>query len=145
MNTPGRDGYGVFNFIQLMIRYGLVVFLGSGLGGLCRWIVSMWISRLTAGWGSSVFPWGTLVVNVTGCFIIGALYGIPDNAAMQLDEKTKLLIGAGFCGGLTTFSTFTHEKYLLCQSERFPLLALYAAVSLLLGFAAAWAGHSIVR
>lgn len=127
----------------------LYVFVGSGLGGVCRYLVSSFTLRFVSGrfpqcsW-EALFPWGTLLVNICGCFIIGVLYALVNKLPGVLSPEMQTLLMAGFCGGLTTFSTFSHENYLLFQSNNFCLVAVYAALSLLFGFMAAWLGHLVI-
>lgn len=127
-----------------MVKLLLSVFVGSGIGGVLRFVISGYINRLS-GSGSLValFPWATLTVNIIGCFIIGLVYGLIDNGAISLSAEAKAFVTAGFCGGLTTFSTFSHENFLLFQSDHPGLLLLYAAASLITGFAAAYLGHAM--
>lgn len=80
----------------------VAVFIGSGLGGVCRFLCSRWIQSLAP---QALFPWGTFAVNVAGCFVIGLLYGIFDRYSV-LNPEMRLLLIVGFCGGFTTFSTF---------------------------------------
>jgi CrcB protein len=75
-----------------------LVLLGGAVGAPSRYV----IDRLIQQRHDSVFPWGTLAVNLTGCLILGLLTG----AANQLPKEIVTLAGTGFCGALTTFSTF---------------------------------------
>lgn len=85
------------------------------------------------------------MVNILGCFLIGLIYGVVDGNTFHLSEQAKAFLTAGFCGGLTTFSTFSNENYLLFQSSEFFILLIYVAVSILLGFLAAYGGHALMR
>lgn len=107
----------------------LMVFLGAGLGGLLRWILSgIWTPQ------QSHFPWATFAVNITGCFAIGAVVALlPDTPQNHLP---RLLLISGVLGGYTTFSTFSREAVLLLQTGR-PIAALaYIVGSVLLGLTA---------
>lgn len=130
-----------------MLKLAAAVFVGSGLGGVLRFMAGKGVSRIfeLAGLRGTValFPWSTLLVNIVGCFLIGLFYGLVDSGNWQISEQTKLFLTTGICGGLTTFSTFTHENYLLFQSHNFPMVLLYAAASLFIGFACAYAGHAL--
>lgn len=133
-----------------MIRILIAVFIGSGLGGVCRYL----LGNLVNGFIQKIrfpivgflpgFPWGTFAVNILGCFVIGAIYGLIDRHVAMTDA-TRLFLTTGFCGGLTTFSTFSHENVLLFGSGNHAVLLVYAAASLAAGFAAAWLGHAAVR
>ncbi|MFM2485434.1 fluoride efflux transporter CrcB [Celerinatantimonas yamalensis] len=91
----------------------IAVFIGGGCGSMLRWFISL---KLNSG-GSSL-PLGTLAVNMLGAFIIAV--GITIFAKMpSLDPTWKLMITTGFCGGLTTFSTFTAETLNLFQLGKY--------------------------
>jgi CrcB protein len=81
----------------------LLVMLGGSLGALCRYGVSLLAVRL---FGNS-FPWGTLLVNLSGCFLIGLSFSLADRNIMT--PSTRLFCVTGFLGALTTFSTFALE------------------------------------
>lgn len=119
----------------------LIVFLGSGLGGACRYGLSNLIQDHV---GPGLFPWGTFAVNMLGCLLIGLLYGLVDRGSF-LSPELRLLATVGFCGGFTTFSTFAHENYLLFGSSGLPTVALYAVASMIVGFGCVWAGHLLTR
>lgn len=123
----------------------LAVFLGSGLGGVCRYVVSRAVQTGVAA--GAVFPWGTLTVNVLGCLIIGLLYGLFDrpSVAAFLSPQIKLLLTVGFCGGFTTFSTFVNENYILFQSSNHLMLLGYVVASVLVGFILLYAGYALTR
>lgn len=107
------------------------VFLGSGAGGVLRYLVGL--SR-TAG----LFPWATLAVNVVGSLALGLFSGW--SARFGWSNAARLLFTTGLCGGFTTFSTFTKEALALAQDGQGVLFLLYAFGSLALGLAAAWLG-----
>lgn len=123
----------------------IAVFLGSGLGGVCRYLLSRHVQIHVAS--TVVFPWGTFGVNVLGCLFIGLIYGIFDRYAVSgfLTPQLRLLLTVGFCGGFTTFSTFINENYLLFQSSNFPVLLAYVAASVVIGFIMLYAGYAITQ
>lgn len=116
----------------------MYVALGSALGGVSRYVVSMWLNS------SSGFPWGTFAVNVVGSFAIGALSGwlaqVSGNAA-----ALRAFAVVGFCGGFTTFSTFSNESFRMLENGQWTMLACYVLGSVLAGLAAVWLGYQLSR
>lgn len=112
----------------------LLVMVGGAVGAGCRFLVDHAITRRRSG----PLPWGTLVVNVAGSLLLGFVAG----AGRALPGWLGDLVGTGFCGALTTYSTFAHETVRLAGSGRpRPLWAgLNVAVTLVAGIAAAAAG-----
>ena len=110
----------------------LFVFLGSGIGGVCRWALS--------GWLNGQHPYGTLLCNILGCFVLGLLTKLSPG-----DAHMKLLLTTGFCGGFTTFSTFMNESLFMLRGGQFLAALAYMALSLVLGLICEWVGYNIVR
>ncbi len=109
----------------------LIVALGSAVGGALRY----WLSNFVYNWVPAVFPFGTLAVNFTGSFIIGLLiFGFDDRGL--LTAEMRLLLTVGFCGGFTTFSTFSLETVNLLRNSEYMLAALNITASVLLTLAA---------
>ncbi|MDN3351542.1 fluoride efflux transporter CrcB [Actinomadura sp. DC4] len=113
----------------------LLVFLGGTIGAPARYLLDRAVQRRH----ESVFPWGTLVVNLTGCLILGLLTG----AAQSLPKDLLVFAGTGVCGAFTTFSTFSFETTRLLEEGSLLEAGLNAFVSLLLGFVAAAAGYAL--
>ncbi|WP_025123412.1 MULTISPECIES: fluoride efflux transporter CrcB [unclassified Serratia (in: enterobacteria)] len=108
-----------------MLSSLLAVFIGGGLGSVLRWAVSLKLNPL-----SPHIPLGTLTVNLVGGFIIGLALALFTRMT-HIDPMWKLLITTGFCGGLTTFSTFSLEVVYLLQDGRF----VWAITNMLLNLA----------
>jgi len=102
-----------------VINIAIAVFLGGGLGSVARWLLSLRLNPV-----HHAIPVGTLAANLIGAFIIGA-------GLAWFTRMWKLLITRGFCGGLTTFSTFSAEVVFLLQDGRFGWAALNVTVNLL--------------
>lgn len=108
-----------------MLSSLLAVFIGGGLGSVLRWAVSLKMNPL-----HQHIPLGTLTVNLVGGFIIGLALALFSRMT-NIDSSWKLLITTGFCGGLTTFSTFSLEVVYLLQDGRF----IWAIANMLLNLA----------
>ncbi len=119
----------------------LCVGAGSCLGGMARYGVGKLVQQIA---GTTLFPWGTFTVNVTGCFIIGLICGWLDRG-VALSAAMRLFLTVGFCGGFTTFSTFANENYMLLQGSHPLLSPLYLLCSLVAGFGAVYAGYVLPR
>ena len=119
-----------------MLREILLVGAGSFAGGALRYVVS---KLLNGG-----FPWGTMLVNIAGCLLIGLLYGLTERGELGSPEM-RLLLTAGFCGGFTTFSAFVNENFMMLKAgEALPFI-LYTTGSILLGLAAVWFGYWLLK
>ena len=112
----------------------IYVFVGGGLGSVLRFLASMWWKRLSQQpfFATTLLPWPTLIVNVIGCILISVFYS--QASRWGLSSEARLLLTTGFCGGLTTFSTFNYETVTLCQNNHYATAAIYVAMSLVVGF-----------
>jgi len=112
----------------------LVVVVGGGLGALTRYELGGWIQN-AAGAG---FPWGTLVINVTGSLLLALLYVTLEGVRAR--PEWRAFLGVGFCGGYTTFSTFSYEAFRLLEDGQWNRALVYMIGSLLLALVATFAG-----
>lgn len=94
----------------------LIVAFGSGIGGLLRYVISDFVYK----YSSSLFPYGTLAVNVVGSFILGLILFYLDSLKL-ISSEMRLFLTIGLCGGLTTFSTFSYETVKLIQDSQYLL------------------------
>ncbi len=111
------------------------VALGGSMGAVSRYLVSGWGNRLAP----DSIPYGTMMVNVLGCFLLGLLMGGTLFDSWLLRHH-KLALGAGFLGSFTTFSTFGVETIRLAQNDQLALAGFYVGIKIVLGLAAAGLG-----
>jgi fluoride exporter len=111
----------------------LLVFAGGLVGAPARYLLDRAVQRRH----ESVFPWGTLTVNLVGCLVLGLLTG----AAQSLPKDVVVLAGTGVCGAFTTFSTFGYETTRLLEEGSLLEAGLNSLVSVLLGVLAAAGGY----
>lgn len=110
--------------------------LGGAIGSMLRYGMSVWLARL-----AGFFPWATLATNFLGCWLLGFLAaGLPLKSE---DQWPKFLLMTGFCGGFTTFSTFSAEAVALVKSGNYFWAGLYALSSVVLGLLGVWLGSKI--
>jgi CrcB protein len=127
-----------------MNRY-LIVMLGAALGGLARYAAGTAVlQRFTARFPENVFPLGTLVVNVTGCFLIGILMTLFI-ARGDSHPHLRLLLVTGVLGGYTTFSSFAWESFEAIEKEQVWIGLANITLSVVLGYLAVWCGAWLVR
>ena len=117
------------------MKTALLVFLGGGLGSMFRFAISKWVGTLHTHY----FPFGTLVSNILACFALGAILGLADTRQL-LSPQAKIFWTMGFCGGFSTFSTFSGETLSLVESGFTVASLLYVALSLVLCLAATLGG-----
>ncbi len=115
-----------------------VVFLGGGIGSALRFLVSGAVQRASAG----VFPFGTLTVNLLGCFVIGILWALSGRVNMPFLLSAFLFVGV--LGGFTTFSSFGIETISLIHNGAWRVAILYVALSNILGLGLAALGYYLV-
>ena len=117
----------------------LLVFVGGGLGSVFRFFLSQ-----ISFFNFSKFPISTLLSNIIGCFILGLILGYAIKNE-QLNSPQTLLLATGFCGGLTTFSTFAYENISMIKSGEISQIFFYTFLSLLFGFIAIFIGLQLSK
>lgn len=115
----------------------LLVAFGGAAGALARWAVAGGIERLAPG---ARFPWGTLVVNLAGCLVIGLLYGLAETRDW-LTDAARWLLFVGFLGSFTTFSTFSWQSFDLLRQGHPALAFANILTSVALGLLCVWGGY----
>ena len=123
-----------------MIKNVILIGLGGFIGSIARYFVSM--LNLSVSFFS--IPVGTLIVNITGSFLIGFLTGIAEKGTV-LTDGWRMFLMVGLCGGFTTFSTFTNENLMLIHNGQVFSLILYTALSIFLGFLAVFFGYALTN
>ncbi len=113
------------------------VFLGGGLGSICRYATAQLFGR----WGE--FPLGTFMANAISCIVLGALVALASRQLLAVEYR--LLLITGFCGGFSTFSTFSNELLQLFRQGEWGVAATYLLSSLLVGLAGIWVGIKLAE
>jgi fluoride exporter len=120
----------------------IIVGFGGLIGSIARYVTIKGIDEKL----NSIFPYGTLLVNILGSFILGLIYALAVKK-IGLTENWRIFLGGGFCGGFTTFSTFAWESVNLFEHKNLGVLSAYLIISLMLGCLAivfgGWVGRSI--
>ena len=116
------------------------VFIGGGIGAMMRYLSSVVVQHFV----KVNLPLVTFIVNILGCFVLGYLY-VSFVEKVSCSNATKLALTVGFCGGLTTFSTFSLEIFKMIQNNQFMLALLYILLSVMLGVLAVYAGGYCAR
>ena len=128
----------------MMNRY-LMVLLGAAVGGLARYVIGTAVlQRFTARFPENVFPLGTMVVNVTGCFLIGVLMTLFVERG-DPNPNLRLLLVTGVLGGYTTFSSFAWESFEAVDKEQIWIGLANITLSVVLGYLAVWCGSLVAR
>jgi fluoride exporter len=135
-----------FLFGQLLYHLGrhrmFLIMVGGAVGTCARYGLSRWCNEQPWGQG---FPYGTLIINVTGSFLL-AVAAVAFLDRLQPDyQNWYLLVGVGFCGGYTTFSTFEMETFRLVQDGSWHLAMVNVVVSVLAGFVGVILGVILAR
>ncbi|MGM0580922.1 MAG: fluoride efflux transporter CrcB [Bacteroidota bacterium] len=121
-----------------MIKNLLLIGLGGGLGSIARYATT----TLSQKYLSSFLPYGTLIANILGSLLIGVFLAyLIENPS----QNFKLLLVTGFCGGFTTFSTFSYENFSYLQNGQIGMFLLYALGSIIIGLLAVFVGFSLVK
>jgi CrcB protein len=117
----------------------ILIALGGAIGSVCRYGLSTVVQRVT----SPFFPYGTFVVNVTGCLAFGIIIGAA-RERFVLGPPARAFLLIGILGGFTTFSTFTYESFALLQDGQLLRALVNAIGQLVCGLAALWFGYAVV-
>lgn len=120
-----------------MTKQLLLVFLGGGLGSALRFMFSIWVNSNQLKW----LP--TMSVNLIGCFLLGLFLACSHKNL--IDSSLYVLLGIGFCGGLTTFSTFSMDAYNLLKNHNYLEGFAYLGITILGGLIMTYIGYQTVK
>ena len=123
----------------LPMKLLLAIGTGSFIGGVGRYLVSQFVQNKFL----STFAYGTLTVNIVGCFFIGLLFGLSEKAA--LTQEWRLFLVTGLLGSFTTFSAFSHETVSLLRDGQLGQAFLYISGSVLIGIVATFIGIFLTK
>ena len=123
-----------------MLRSILIIGTGGFIGSVSRFLASKFVQNNVL----SSFPYGTFLVNILGCLLIGFFYGLSERGNI-MSAEWKMFLTVGFCGGFTTFSTFANENMALLRDGNFFYFALYTSLSVFLGLVATYFGNLITK
>jgi CrcB protein len=123
-----------------MSRILIIIGTGGFIGSIARYLSQQFFQKHFP----SSFPFGTLWVNLTGCFIIGFIYGLSEKGNL-LTPEWRLFLATGICGGFTTFSTFAFENIGLLRDGEYLYFSLYTVGSVAGGIIAAFIGVWITK
>jgi fluoride exporter len=125
-----------------MIGAYVAVAVGGAIGSVARFWMTGAMTAVTGG----RFPWGTLLINIIGAFIIGGVAGVTlTPTRMGIHPDIRIFLMTGICGGFTTFSAFSLQTLELIQTGDVIPAALYAAASVALCLLAVWGGWALGR
>lgn len=113
----------------------LAVFIGGGTGTVLRYLAGVLAVKVL----HVNLPLSTFVVNIAGCFVLGFLFALFVSKP-EINPALKLALTAGFCGGLTTFSTFSFEMFEMLKNAQYMQVSVYLVSSLTVGLLAVWIG-----
>jgi fluoride exporter len=125
---------------DVLVRAFWAVAIGAAIGGTTRYYVSLFATERLG----DVLPWATLIINVTGSFVLGFLMRFA-LASPASSMEVRLLLATGVCGGYTTFSTYSYEVALLIEEGQYERAATYAFGSMILAVLATFAGFVLAR
>ncbi|NOZ46237.1 MAG: fluoride efflux transporter CrcB [Chlorobi bacterium] len=123
-----------------MFKIAMIVGAGGFLGTVSRYFSQIFLQRMF----QTIFPIGTMTVNILGSFLIGLIYALSEQSNI-LSPEIRLFLAVGFCGGFTTFSSFSYNIFNLINDSGIILNLIYIIGSIVLGVIAAYAGVLTIK
>lgn len=123
-----------------MSRILFLIGTGGLIGSIARYLTASYFTKVFP----SAFPYGTFVVNIVGCLIIGVIFGLSERFSW-LTPEWRFFLATGICGGFTTFSSFAYENIKLIQEGNFLVFAGYSIASFALGLLAVFIGLTLTK
>jgi CrcB protein len=117
----------------------LAIGVGSFIGGISRYLITLFIQNKFL----SAFPYGTFVVNIIGCFLIGTVYALSEKG--NINAEWRIFLATGILGGFTTFSSFSNESVSMLRDGQYWHVFAYVGFSVIVGLAATFAGISFIK
>lgn len=117
----------------------LAIGLGSFIGGIARYLITLLIQNKFI----STFPFGTMGVNIIGCFLIGVIYGLSERG--NLNVEWRIFLATGIMGGFTTFSSFSNETVGMLRDAQYWQAFSYIGFSVIVGIASTFGGISLIK
>lgn len=118
-----------------------VIGIGGFVGSVSRYLLSIKVQQFLAG---AMFPFGTILVNISGCLIIGFISGFSENVAL-LSPRTRFFLITGVLGGYTTFSAFGNETFNLIRENELILALINVGIQVIVGVIAVWLGYVLSK
>ena len=122
-----------------MSRIVLLIAVGGAIGAVSRYLLTNYFTKIFP----SLFPYGTFIINVSGCFLIGIFYALSER--FSFSTEWQIFLTTGLCGGFTTFSAFAYENIKLLQTQQYFTFAAYSIASFVFGLIAVFAGIFLIK
>lgn len=123
-----------------MVKSLLIAGFGGFVGTAFRFLIPRYIQINYI----SVFPWGTFLVNILGSLVIGIIFGLSEKGNL-LTPEWQIFLTVGICGGLTTFSTFANDAFILLQNKDWLRFTFYPTFSFFLGLNVVFIGYALIK
>ncbi len=123
-----------------MLRTILLVGSGGFIGSVLRYLVQFYMEKSL----TSTFPWGTLIANIAGSFVIGMIFALAEKGNL-MSAEWRIFLAVGICGGFTTFSAFAYNNFTMINEKAWSSLFLNIGGNLFLGILAVYLGVILIR